>query len=296
VSFHELCLVGSLILPILTLASMVVAQAAIPITRQLVSKPVSWLKADLNQPRKFFCQDELRLLGESMRVQQVVPILCRSDGTIIDGERRFRAAQLVGLTSVDVIITDEVLSAGQLLVTQLTANLARAGLSDPEVFLACKTIMEVNKTWTNVDLARHLGRSQALVTHIMSVSNLIPEAVQAFMDGKIRVKAAYNVSLLPPEEQSGLLALYLSGMPVEQVAAIGRQQRKATTSAPAVKVSKIRCDLPGSVCVTVSGEGVSLEDGVDALGKAMTAMKRAIQDGFTARTFAAAMKDKSSKP
>jgi len=57
----------------------------------------------------------------------------------------------------------------------------------------------------------------------------------------------------------------------------------------------VRCQLPSGVQIVVSGEGVSLEDAIEALGEAIKEMKRARDLGYTAKTFAAAMKDKSKK-
>jgi len=72
---------------------------------QLATKPLSWFKAN-PQVRKAFDDAELRALGESLRVRQLQPVLAKPDGTLIAGERRYRAAKLVGLESLQVIITD----------------------------------------------------------------------------------------------------------------------------------------------------------------------------------------------
>jgi hypothetical protein len=49
------------------------------------------------------------------------------------------------------------------------------------------------------------------------------------------------------------------------------------------------------VSVVVAGEGVSLDESIEALTEANKEMKRARDLGYTAKTFAAAMKDKSNK-
>ena len=72
-------------------------------------KPVSWFKVG-PQARKHFEEAELRLLGESLKVKQLQPVLARPDGTLIAGERRLRAAILVGLPELMVIISDEPLT------------------------------------------------------------------------------------------------------------------------------------------------------------------------------------------
>ena len=57
----------------------------------------------------------------------------------------------------------------------------------------------------------------------------------------------------------------------------------------------MRCFLPGNVCVVVFGEGVSLDESIETLGEAMKAMRKARDEGYTAKTFAEAMKDRSKK-
>ena len=57
----------------------------------------------------------------------------------------------------------------------------------------------------------------------------------------------------------------------------------------------MKCLLASGVSVVVSGEGVSLEESIDALGEAIKEMKRARELGYTAKTFAAAMCDRSKK-
>ena len=49
---------------------------------KLESKPLNWFKT-APQARRHFDEAELRLLGESLKVRQLQPVLARSDGTLI---------------------------------------------------------------------------------------------------------------------------------------------------------------------------------------------------------------------
>jgi len=93
----------------------------------LTNKPLNWFKVT-PQARRHFDEAELRQLGESLKVKQLQPVLARPDGTLIAGERRLRAATLVGLPELIVIISDEPLTATRIKVFQLTENLHRAVL------------------------------------------------------------------------------------------------------------------------------------------------------------------------
>ena len=70
----------------------------------VLTKPTDFFRPDPENPRKHFPEEELRLLGESLRKKQLVPLIARTSGLIVDGERRWRAAKLVGLATLDVVI------------------------------------------------------------------------------------------------------------------------------------------------------------------------------------------------
>ena len=70
------------------------------------------------------------------------------------------------------------------------------------------------------------------------------------------------------------------------------RKHKAT---PQVRVKRLVCPLPSGVSITLAGDELSLDESIEALGEAIREMKRARELGYTARTFAAAMKDKAKK-
>src|ERR1039457_463375 len=103
---------------------------------QLIAKPLSWFKIN-PQVRKFFDEADLRRLGESLKVRQLQAVLTQPDGTLIAGERRYRAALLVGLATLEVKIADETLDASQVKLWQITENIQRADLSGYEKWQGC---------------------------------------------------------------------------------------------------------------------------------------------------------------
>ena len=62
----------------------------------LTSKPLDFFKPDPGNPRKSFLPDEMRVLHDSLVKKQLVPLLAKPDGTILDGWRRWCAASLDG--------------------------------------------------------------------------------------------------------------------------------------------------------------------------------------------------------
>jgi len=259
---------------------------------KLESKPLSWFKVAA-QARRHFDEAELRQLGESLKVKQLQPVLARPDGTLIAGERRFRAASLVGLAELLVVISEEPLTESQLRIFQLTENLHRADLRDSEKWRACEELVRLNPGWANRDLAAHLKLGESTVTKYLSPSRCIPEVQQALEAGRIGVTAVYEISRAPADQQAALLQLKLSGTSRDGLADRVRKQRNQ--SVPQVRVKRIACPLPSGASVVVSGEKLSLDDLIEALGDAQKEARKAREQGLDAKTFSAVMKDKAKK-
>lgn len=260
---------------------------------KLETKPVGWFKPDPNQPRKQFDEAALRELGESLKVRQVQPVLAKSDGMLIAGERRLRAAMLVGLPSLLVIVTDEQITETQIKVIQLTENVHRADLNDGEKCRTCEELLRLNPGWTNKDLASHLKLSEATVTKYLAPGRTIPEVRQALEAGQVGITTVYEIAKAPPESQARLLQMSLAG---ESRDGLARHVRAAKQqAAPQTRVKRIVCPLPSGVSVAVSGAELSLDELIEALGEAQKQAKKAREDGLDAKTFTAVLKDKARK-
>ncbi len=257
----------------------------------MLKKPLSWFKLNPAQPRKVFDEKELLSLGESMKSDgQFQPVGAKPDGTILWGGRRVQAAGLVGLDSLNVVVIDKSLSDSDSRIIALSENLHRSDLSDHEVYLGVKELAVLNPTWLKKDLAAHLHKDASWATRILAVDELIPAAREAFLGGAFGLSVAYEISKASAQEQHELLAAKLSGASRDEIGRLGRKKRNGT---PAVRVQRVVCLLPSAVKVVVSGEGVSLDESIEALGEAIKEMKRARELGYTAKTFAAAMRDKA---
>ena len=260
----------------------------------LTMKLLSWFKVDLKQPRKHFMEADSRSLGESMlSLGQLQPVGARPDGTLLWGERRFRAAQLVGLNELSVIITDRSLTETEVRLIQLTENVHRADLRDSEKWRACEELLRLNSGWANKDLAAHLKLGESTITKYLAPSRCIPAVQEALEAGTIGITACYEISRVAPEQQAELLALKLSGTSRDGLALRVRSRKNKAT--PQVRVKRLVCPLPSGISITLAGDELSLDESIEALGEAIREMKRARELGYTAKTFAAAMKDKAKK-
>jgi ParB family chromosome partitioning protein len=255
---------------------------------RLETKPLSFFKT-ADQARKHFDDTELRLLGDSLRKRQLQPVLAKPDGTIIAGERRFRAATLVGLKELMVIITDEALTEVEIRGIQLTENVHRADLTGYEKWQACRELLELNPGWQGKDLAEHLHLDPSSVTRLLSPSKCSADWQEALKVGKVGISDCYAASKLDESEQSGLLALKLGGASRDTLEQAGRKKRSAAS--PAVRASKIKCPLPSGHVITVAGDELSLDEAIDSLKEAIKAMTKARDTGLDAKTAQAVWRD-----
>lgn len=257
---------------------------------QLVTKNLNWFKTN-PQVRKQFDEADLLRLGESLKVKQLQPVLCQPDGTIIAGERRLRAATLVGMTHLEVKIADEQLSDGQIRIWQLIENLHREDLTGYEKWLGCAELMSLNPAWQLADLAEHLCLDASMITRLLSPSKTIPAWQEALAAGMVGISDCYCASKLPEKEQAGLLAMKLSGASRDDIEAAGRKARNG--HAAVVRTNRIKCQLSSGINIVASGRKLSLDDLIEALGEAGKEARRARDQGLDAKTFQAVLRDKA---
>jgi ParB/RepB/Spo0J family partition protein len=259
---------------------------------QLTTKQLSFFKPDPKQARQHYDEAEDRRLGESMLARgQLQPVVAAPDGTMRYGHRRLRGAILVGMKELQVIISDRPLSDTEIRLIQLTENMHRADLTGHEKWLACAELMCMNPGWQITDLTNHLHLSPSMGTRLLSPSKCIEAAQHALRDGKIGISDCYAISKVPESEQAALLAMKLSGASRDAIEQAGRTSR--TRNVPAVKLSRVKCPLASGVVIVASGEGLSLDDLIDALGEAQKEAKKAREQGLDAKTFQAVMRDRA---
>jgi ParB family chromosome partitioning protein len=128
------------------------------------------------QPRKDFARDALQELIDSIRQHGIIqPLIVRQAGArfeLIAGERRWRAAQEIGLPQVPVIIR----SASDLEVLELSLieNLQRADLNPIEEAQGYARLASEFRM-RQEDIALKVGRSRAAVANAMRLLDLHPQ-------------------------------------------------------------------------------------------------------------------------
>jgi len=132
-----------------------------------------------HQPRKFFGENELKELADSIKEKGVIqPVLVTDLGNgryeLVAGERRWRAAKMAGLLEIPAIVRD--FSEEDKLEIALIENIQREDLNPIEEALAYKEIME-KLGLSQDELAQKIGKNRSSIANTLRLLKL-PEAVQ----------------------------------------------------------------------------------------------------------------------
>lgn len=147
--------------------------------------PVFKVKANPNQPRREFSPESLQELAESIRqigIIQPITLRLMEDGTyqIIAGERRWRAAQMAGLTTIPAYVRtadDE-----NMMQMALVENIQREDLNAIEIALAYQNLIE-QYDLTQDRLAEKVGKKRATIANYLRLLKL-PAQVQMALQNK----------------------------------------------------------------------------------------------------------------
>lgn len=157
--------------------------------------PIDRIVADPYQPRREFDDDELQRLAGSLRDHgQTDPVKVRWDAVrdryqLIDGERRWRAAQVAELTTLTAIVDNRTMTADCVLEMQVVENALRQDLTTLEAGAAYRSLM---MSWgcTQQQLAERLHISQSKVSRALAALELPPDLQRDVDTGTVTPVAA----------------------------------------------------------------------------------------------------------
>ena len=159
---------------------------------------MSEIEPNRSQPRKVFNDESIATLAESIREHGILqPLLVRPISStayqIVAGERRWRAARMLGLDEVPVIIKE--LSDGEAMQIALIENLQRENLNPIEEALGYKDLMD-KYDMRQEDIAKVVGRSRSAVANAVRLLNLPDEIQQMLQKGEIQTGHAKALSAI----------------------------------------------------------------------------------------------------
>lgn len=163
---------------------------------------VTQIAPNPHQPRDLFDEAALDELAASIKAHGIIqPLIVTANleqsGSfwLIAGERRWRAAQRAGLTTVPVIVREA--SSQQLVEWALVENVQRADLNPLEEGTAYLTLVE-EFGLTHAQVAERVGKSRSAVTNTMRLLHAPLSVQSAVTNG--RISAGHARSLLALEE------------------------------------------------------------------------------------------------
>ncbi len=160
-----------------------------------------------NQPRKKFDEESLRGLSESIKAHGIIqPIIVIEDSDgymIIAGERRWRAANNIGLKEVPCIVRHY--TGKQLLEISLVENLQRQDLNVIEEAKAYRHLIE-RYNITQEQLSGVLGKSRSYISNILRLLKLDNRVINYIIEGKISGGHGRAILGIEPDENQYRLA------------------------------------------------------------------------------------------
>lgn len=186
------------------------AAAAMPAgdeSQRVLQIPAASIARNPHQPRTAIDHAALEELTESIRAHGIVQplIVVKKDGgyQLIAGERRLRAAELLGLKTVPAIVRDA--STQEQLELAIVENVQRKDLNPMERAFAYKKLID-EFGLTQDEVAKRVGKSRVTVAHTLRLIELPEEVQRAVAEEKISEGHAKVIAGAPnPKEQLKML-------------------------------------------------------------------------------------------
>lgn len=153
---------------------------------KVVEISLQQLRPNPYQPRKHFNEQSIQELAESIKQHGVIqPIIVRSvlkGYEMIAGERRYRAAQQLGLANIPVVIRN--FSDQQAMEIALIENLQRENLNAIELATAYQTLMD-QFALTQEELSVKVGKSRSHIANFLRLLQLPNEVKECVSRGTL---------------------------------------------------------------------------------------------------------------
>ena len=197
--------------------------------------PISQVESCSSQPRKYFDEESLAELADSIREHGIIqPLTVRklSSGyyQIIAGERRWRAARMAGLDEVPVIVIEaDDRKAAELAMIE---NLQREDLNPMEEAAGFQSLIE-NYHMTQEEAAQRVGKSRSAVANAMRLLSLAPSVAAMVEDGRLSAgHARALLTLSPALQEKTAETIVHSELSVRQTEALVNRLRAEKKEAP----------------------------------------------------------------
>ncbi|PZU55072.1 MAG: chromosome partitioning protein ParB [Thauera sp.] len=227
---------------------------------ELRTLDVGLLQPGKYQPRTRMDPGSLEELAESIKSQGIMqPIIVRSVGggrfEIIAGERRWRAAQLAGLSEVPTLVRD--IPDDAALAMSLIENIQREDLNPLEEAAGVQRLID-EFGMTHEQAANAIGRSRSATTNLLRLLQLAEPVQEQLVTGDLDMGHARALLSLPKADQIALanrvVAQGLTVRDTEKMVARGglAEQGAKARSEPSRDLARLEEELSDIVGAPVS--------------------------------------------
>ncbi|MCL2621509.1 MAG: ParB/RepB/Spo0J family partition protein [Firmicutes bacterium] len=172
---------------------------------------INLIDANINQPRKTFDATALQELSDSIKVHGIIqPIVVNKTGSrfmIIAGERRWRAAKMVGLLKVPAVVKEY--TAKQVAEISIIENIQREDLNDIEVARGIDRLMKEYKL-TQEQVSVRLGKNRSTIANTLRLLTLPADVVSLVETNRLSAGHARCLVVLENKEKQIKLATQAS--------------------------------------------------------------------------------------
>lgn len=193
---------------------------------------VAAIQPNPHQPRSHMDEVALQELAASIVEHGLIqPLIVHDQGdgkyTLIAGERRWRAAQRAGLTTLPVVVKQA--TPQTMLELALIENIQRADLNALEEAAAYQQLID-EFGLTQEEVAGRVGKSRPAIANAVRLLELPQKVQQAVIDGEISGSHARTLAALPtPEAQIAVLQSILKkGLNVRQTEALVKKMKESS--------------------------------------------------------------------
>ena len=170
-------------------------------SREIIEIPVEEIIPNRFQPRLTFDVEALNELANSIKEHGIIqPLVVRriqDKFEIIAGERRYKAATLVGMKKVPCIVMN--LNDNESAEVAVIENIQRKEMTSLEEAKSFKKILDKGYL-TQDELAKRMGKSQSSIANKLRLLNLDELVQDAILNGKISERHARSILKLDNKE------------------------------------------------------------------------------------------------
>lgn len=223
---------------------------------------VNHIKPNAKQPRKYFDDEKIEELAESIKQYGVIqPIVLRKSQNyyeIVAGERRWRAARIAGLKEVPCIIRD--FTDEENMLVAIIENMQREDLNPIEEAVGVETLIQTYG-FTQEEVSKHISKSRPYITNLLRLLRL-PDKIRDMLEEGI-ITQGHARALINIEDEkrqlyicNQILKKGLSVRDVEKLADVAkerpRDKKDKGTSGKSDEISAIERDLESLIGSKVS--------------------------------------------